>query len=162
MEYEVLTTRFKNDTYEQYISYKEKHNITTSIYNSIVEIRNNIPVDAICFVLEMNNDINKIMGIGIIVPLDVSPETDIIRIFDNRYLNTHTYKGDHHLTIYRDGKSLLDEEKSKYIQDEFEKHLFYGKGNMKRGGGFTAFPKKKLKEEHVDFLIKLFPAMKKS
>ena len=93
MEYEVLTTRFKNDTYEQYISYKEKHNITTSIYNSIVEIRNNIPADAICFVLEMNNDINKIMGIGIIVPLDVSPETDIIRIFDNRYLNTHTYKG---------------------------------------------------------------------
>ena len=44
----------------------------------------------------------------------------------------------------------------KFIETEFERSLFYGKSNMKRGGSFSRFSMKKMKTKHLKFLLSLF------
>ena len=62
----ICCTRFNEDTWSQNERWRRQNNYIGSIYNSPVKIREIIPLLSIIYVIEMNNDINKIMGIGII------------------------------------------------------------------------------------------------
>ena len=62
----LTATRFTNDTWKQNCDYRKKRNIQGCIYG--VPKRNGalIPVNGTMFVYEMNNERNRIMGIGLI------------------------------------------------------------------------------------------------
>ena len=61
----IMTSRFNNSTWGENCKYRNEQSIKGCIYGS-PELNNKlIPVESILFILEMNNDINKIMGIGI-------------------------------------------------------------------------------------------------
>ena len=62
----ICVTRFNNSTYLENINYKKKNNIIGSIYGSPVKIKDYIDPYEIILIIEMNNSINKIEGIGII------------------------------------------------------------------------------------------------
>ena len=57
----------------------------------------------------------------------------------------------------KDGENESDWRK--FIEDEFEAKLFYGKSHSKRGGSFMIFPKKFKQRKHLLFLISLFIVM---
>ena len=133
----VLLSRFTNETYEENKRWKENNNIKC-IYGSSLPISPNLPMIEY-FVIEMNNDTNKIIGIGLIEKL-TSPK---VKIYSNPYFNRYIYKGKYHIPI-----EMIE---NKDIIDELEKLLFYGKTHLKRGGT-TLFPKKLLKKVYIDWL----------
>ena len=62
----IATTRFNNATWNENTRWKQTNNWDGCIYNSPTELPINIPYQALVFVLEMNNDTNQIMGVGLI------------------------------------------------------------------------------------------------
>jgi hypothetical protein len=64
--YYLATTRFNKDTLEQNIMWREKNEWKGCIYGIPMKMSETIPYGSTVFILEMNNDINKIVGIGLI------------------------------------------------------------------------------------------------
>ena len=62
-----MVTRFNNNTWKENMLWRERNNQKGCIYNSPVYIKDNIPLKTIIYVIEMNNERNKIMGIGRII-----------------------------------------------------------------------------------------------
>ena len=55
---------------------------------------NQIPIDSAVFVLEMNNDKNKIMGIGMVRN---HPVLNKYRVYKNNNYNRYVYTGKHYI-----------------------------------------------------------------
>ena len=62
----IAITRFDNKTYQENRDWCKRVGFCGTIYGSPVRVRETIDPDTVLFVLEMNNSINKIMGIGMI------------------------------------------------------------------------------------------------
>lgn len=127
----MLTTRFTTETFQENKRYRDTHNIPC-IYSSSLPISDKLPYQDY-YVLEMNNSINRIMGIGKISKT-LQP---IAYIYSYKYYNRYTYKG----TYAKIFDSTLDlPQEYKDIITRVEKKIFYGKGHLKRGSSFTSFP----------------------
>lgn len=144
----MLTTRFTTETYLENLRYRETNNIIC-VYSASLPISDKLPFKDY-YVLEMNNSINKIMGIGIISK-SLQP---VNKIYTNNYYNRYTYKGKQHVKFYDlTSGSLLSQENEKLILT-IEKKIFYGKGHLKRGSSKTSFPL--YPHEYIDDLINIF------
>ena len=62
----VCITRFDNTTFNERELWKQTHNFTGTIYSVPTPIKKQILQNEELIVLEMNNTINKIVGIGLI------------------------------------------------------------------------------------------------
>jgi hypothetical protein len=131
--YGVLISRFTGETFQETSRYRETHHIKC-IYGSTRPISSSLP-DCPYFMIEMNNDVNKIMGIGLIKK-EIAPKA---KVYANPYFNRYLYKGDQYIPI---------ENIKKEIVEELEQVLFYGRNHLKRGG-ITLFPPKKMKLEYI-------------
>ena len=145
MRYVVAVTRFNNNTYKQLTDYKKKKAITGCIYGTPSEIKEEIGENYYILVLEMNNDINKIMGIGKIIN---RKERLREKIYKNHDYNRIIYKGTKWIG-YQSFNQL-----DKQLIERFEECLFKGSCHIKRGSGITLVPKKmyehsKLKDEGI-------------
>ena len=60
----VTTTRFNNETYKQNEEYRIARKIDGCVYGTPQEMPNYIPIGGKVFVFEMNNQTNKVEGIG--------------------------------------------------------------------------------------------------
>ena len=152
--FQVYTTRFSSSTYEENKQCKlvKMNGFQGCLYGTSIPLPVVVPKDKYLFVLDMNNTTNKLMGVGFIKNL-LAKDQDV-RIYDNPSFNRYIYKTNFYVSFEGMGSSSSAWEQ--FIKDEFEAHLFYGKGNLKRGGGFTRFPVKKLTYAHVQFLLNLF------
>jgi hypothetical protein len=145
-----LTTRFTSETFNENMRYRENNHVI--IYSSALPISDKLPYQDY-YVIEMNNSINKIMGISKISKTLQPTE----KIYSYRYYNRYTYKGTKYLPIYdlHNNKSFLNEQEEKIIS-EIEKKIFYGKGHIKRGSSYTSFPLFPVKHnEYIKPLIAL-------
>ena len=151
MNYGILTTRFTTETYLENIKWREKNNYKGCIYNLKNRISDQNLYDKPYFVLEMNNEINKVMGIGVIKN-KISKRK--VKIYSNPYFNRYYYEGKKFIKLYdiENNKSLLEKEIYDNFIELFEKIIFYGKGHMKRGQSMTHFPKKKISKLHIELL----------
>lgn len=149
MDHGILTTRFNNVTYLELCRWKINNEYAGCIYNTKSRISNLNDYKIPYFVLEMNNVLNKIVGIGLIY-INISNIKEYI--YSDNYLNRYTYKGEIHISM---DDIELDEEEKNYFIENIENPLFYGKGHMKRGMGITSFPKHKIKKEMIDLLKKI-------
>ena len=173
-KFNVITTRFKTETYIQLYRYKEENNIiNNSLYGVNTHMTNQIDRNNYLFVLEMNNTVNKIMGVGLIKNNLANNQQHIIYNYDN--FNKYIYKSSYHIQLIEPNticnysirsikKNKQNELYCKNIHEEFinffEKYIipkcFFGKGHLKRGGGFTSFPMKYLQPEIMKMFVKLF------
>ena len=60
------TTRFTTKTWRENIEWRKKHSWKGCIYGLNKKIPQCVPHLALVYVIEMNNDENKIMGIGVV------------------------------------------------------------------------------------------------
>jgi hypothetical protein len=145
--YTLATTRFTNNTWNENKKWREKNNWKGCIYGSPLKIGEKISSESIIFVLEMNNDENKIKGIGLIKKTLFADK--YYKIYSDGNYNRYVYK-----SLYRiDVDELDDYEKS--IIDIFNILLFKGLRNVKRYQGITAIPQWIENNKHMDF-IKFF------
>ena len=120
-------TRFNNLTWNENRRWRENENYKGCIYNTPVNIKNDIPLQILIYVIEMNNEENKIMGIGRIQNLICTDKR--YKIYSEQNYNRYTYKGNKRI----DREDITNNE----IIEQLEKELFKGKGHFKRGQGIT-------------------------
>ena len=131
--FHIASTRFNNDTLSQNMAYRQKTG-ELAIYGTGFQINVKYSIGSVLFVIEMNNDENRIEGIGII--------TNNI-VFDNKH-KIYT-DSNYNRFIYR-GKYWLSREQilanDPEIVEIFDKMLFKGKSHLKRQTGITVVTEK--------------------
>ena len=148
----ILTSRFSNETLQENRSYCDKHGTIGCIYCCPDPISNQIPLESVGFVLEMNNDENRIMGIGFIKN---KPSMKHYYVYDNDNYNRYSYIG----SLRIDREEMTEEEDR--VMKVFDILCFYGNHHMKRGQGLKAFPmdmlyRMKAKLDLVKFINEMF------
>jgi hypothetical protein len=135
----IATTRFNNQTWKENQEYlKIAHdtgvlsNKIKCIYPSNTVISESIPYQSNVFVLEMNNDMNQILGIGLI--RNNPPEYAKHQVYKKEEYNQFAYKGSYHIK-----RNELSEDE-KHVIDELELLCFKGKRHQKRLNGIKVFP----------------------
>ena len=168
MKNHVLTSRFNNSTWSENTSFRKRNGKHGCVYCAPITVNHQIPYDSVMFVLEMNNDTNKIMGIGIIenrtanevyrstpapnishvAPVLPFPQQPIkYKIFTERNYNRYIYIGNE---FYLSREEI---ERHTHPQDThpqepslletiigLEAKLFKGSRHCKRGSGITKIP----------------------
>ena len=133
----VATTRFNDDTFAENNKYKEEKGITGCIYGIRLRIKEEVPLDTLMFVIEMNNDHNRIEGIGLIRNFILTDK--YYKIHPNSDLNRYVYKGEHR--IIREEMLEFNEE----LVECIEEMCFKGKSHQKRLPGITVASENLLK-----------------
>jgi hypothetical protein len=137
--FSVVTTRFDDYTWSENKNFRDKNKLNGCIYGSPQPMSPKIIQDAYVFVIEMNNSINQIEGIGLIkntIRLD-----KYFRVYETGNFNRYVFRGKHH--ILRDDLLKINDQLV-IILDQI---LFKGKTHLKRGAGFTQIPEKLLNHE---------------
>lgn len=131
--FHLACTRFNNQTYKENTEYRLKSG-EKALYGPAFKIRNTYSAGSILFVVEMNNETNKIEGIGLIKNSLVSDKR--YKIYENSDYNRYIYRGKYWLS--RAELNTLDPE----IVEIFDNILFKGKSNLKRMSGITVLTEK--------------------
>jgi len=126
----ITTTRFNNDTFQQNKNYVKKTNITGCIYGTPIKIKPNVPLETNIYVIEMNNEKNKIEGIGLINNRLVLDKN--YRIYNDMDYNRYIYKG-----RYRLDTSSINDDYYKRVIYVLEQLVFKGERHCKRAQGIT-------------------------
>ena len=127
----LVTSRFNELTWDENCKYREKNEISGCIYGPSRKMSENIQLKSPVFVLEMNNTLNRLEGIGLIrnwVQFDKK-----YRVYESGNYNRYTYKSKYRLDRFEIDSQLLE---------IFDYILFKEKTHLKRGCGFTTVPPK--------------------
>jgi len=126
----LMTTRFNNSTWMENQNYRYRKKIGC-IYCSPEPISKDIPIDSILFILEMNNDTNKIIGLGMVRNHAICGKYNV---YENGNYNRYVYVGKYRIS--REEMTQEEEEIMKF----FDILCFTGNKHMKRGQGMKTFP----------------------
>ena len=129
----LLTSRFNNATSEENRLYRNSHSEIGCIYCSPSKIAREIPLKRIIFMLEMNNEKNKIMGIGMVRNHGY---VNKYVVYSNNNYNRYVYVGK-----YRIDRSEMSQEEET-IMKALDILCFTKNTHMKRGQGLKQFPVK--------------------
>jgi hypothetical protein len=127
----ILTSRFNTHTWNENANFRKNNGKLGCIYCAPIPITTEIPIDSILFILEMNNDTNKIMGVGMIRN---HPICNKYFVYENGNYNRYVYVGKHRI----DRSEMSEEEDT--IMRVFDILCFTGNKHMKRGHGLKTFP----------------------
>ena len=125
----ITTTRFDSETWDENVSFREKYKLKGCIYNKPSLIQPSIKEGVPVFVIEMNNTLNRVEGIGLIInkiKLNVH-----YHIHKYEYYNIYTYKGK-----YRIDRTDIEAHNIEIVK-MLDIILFKGRTNVKRGSGFV-------------------------
>jgi len=143
-----MITRFNNKTWGELVDYKKQHGIGGAIYGVPQRIGPTIPIKAKLLVLEMNNDTNTIMGVGLIRNYIKMDKTHPIYSWGNYH--RFTYEGKRRIS--RD--DFTREEQT--LVEKMEEKVFKGKGHLKRGQGIQKVPYDRYTKEDLEAFKQMF------
>jgi len=125
----IVTTRFDVETWNKNKVYRENNGICGCFYSDQIRMSTSIPSKTNVFVVEMNNSLNRIEGIGLVLNKIVYDEH--MKVYDISNYNRYAYTGK-----YRISRETLELYNAELIRI-LDVILFKGKSHMKRGAGFT-------------------------
>jgi hypothetical protein len=143
----LLTSRFNTKTREQNEIYRNEKWQNGCLYCSTEQVSQNIPIDAKLIVLEMDNDMNKIFGLGL---LTNKPFFNKHVVYEDRKCHRYSYIGKYR--IKREDLNSMEEAVFKAL----DILCFTGNEHMKRGDGLKSFPIKLLMNCNNTFEITPF------
>jgi hypothetical protein len=126
-------TRFNNATYNENIKYR-KESDEPVIYGAALKIRKTYSPDSLMFIAEMNNDKNRVEGIGLIRNKLVHDKRH--KIYENSEYNRYIYRGNYWLSR----EQLLDLDPE--ILEILDTVLFKGKSHLKCRTGISILSEK--------------------
>jgi hypothetical protein len=140
----LLTSRFNNHTWSENAHFRQTHSQYGCVYCA--------PDPVSASILEMNNDTNKIMGIGMVRN---HPLINKWTVYDNQNYNRYMFKGKTRI----DRSEMSTEEER--IFTVFDILCFTGNKHMKRGQGLKAFPADMLyrcmsRLDLLEFIVDMF------
>lgn len=133
LKHTLATTRFNNFTWEENCKVRGMNPVAKCIYATPIQITSRIVLDSNVFVLEMNNEKDQIMGIGLIKNHPVAGKYSVHSVQNyNRFVYI--------------GKWRIDREEMTTDEIEIIRLLeavcFRGINHSKRGQGITSLPMK--------------------
>ena len=154
MKQHIVTTRFNNITWNENEDYIKKNPTFGCIYGTPEQVNSEYKDKSVLFVLEMNNSINKIMGIGMVANVC---HVKKYRIYNDDNYNRYAYVGK-----YRIDRNNVSEEEEIILQ-VFDRLCFQGSGHQKKLPGLKGFPldrlfklRKRKDLDLVDYLKEMF------
>jgi len=139
----IASTRFNNSTLAENLEYRIKTN-NACIYCSPQRMSPKIKTDSLVFIVEMNNELNQIEGIGLIK--NTIQYDKYFKVYEDCNLNRYVFKGK-----YRINREELIRYNSKIVEI-LDNILFKGKTHLKRGSRITTITDKLLKNERCEGL----------
>lgn len=141
----ICTARFNRITLNENIEWRRKtKKLSHCVYGSPSELKPSIRKNEYVIMLEMHNDINRIIGLGLIrnCPLKYN------NIYSCGNYNRYTYEGCIRIDLYNmnDDSSLASAEAFVLTEEErivirmLELSLFYGQTHSKRAKGICELP----------------------
>lgn len=129
------TVRFNNKTYLENLKWKQRKGHNGCAYGLDKPLSKTIPKGKYIYIIEMNNDINKIMGIGKIKnQVNYSNRS---RMYKEERLNQYIYKSPDFISR----NDIMKRQRIPAIVLRFlENILFYGHKHFKRGQGCVILP----------------------
>ena len=142
MNIHIQTTRFNQDTWNENVAFRTKYNYGGCIYNSPRLMSPKVKPDSIVYMLEMNNTLNRIEGIGSIINCPVLHKH--YKIHGDANYNRFAFQS----RIRLDRQEIQDENSE--LLELLETLCFKGKTHVKRGHGFMSISAKaiQLKDAH--------------
>jgi hypothetical protein len=139
------TTRFTDSTYAENLEWRERFKWKGCVYGCNKKMPMKVPYMAAVYVIEMNNDTNEIMGIG------------LVRNYINPKYKMCIYKSDtnYNRFIYNSAMRKDRSEINKKLLCALELIVFKGSGHFKRGQGVTVIPWKRF-GVNGKYIYKLF------
>lgn len=152
LKYTLTTTRFNNSTWSENQRFLDGNPALGCIYPTPEENSSKINVNAPLFVLEMNNEENRIMGVGMVRNRAIVKK---YRVYSNENYNRYAYLGRNRIDR---GEMTAEEER---IMKVFDILCFTGARHMKRLQGIKAFPVDMLYRcskilDLVEFIVQMF------
>ena len=133
----IATTRFNDETFAENNKYKESKGMGEGcLYGQRMRIKEKVLLNTQMFVVEMNNQTNKIEGIGLIRNLIVTDK--YYKVYENSDFNRYIYKGTHRMS--REELCGINEA----LVECIERMCFKGKTHLKRLPGITVVSDKLL------------------
>jgi hypothetical protein len=142
--FQIGCTIFNNFTYDENNRYRHTKNENV-IYGSPLKIRDIYPPGIFIFIAEMNNETNKIEGIGLIKNLLVYDRR--YKIYENDEYNRYIYRGKYWLN--RNQIADIDSN----VLEVFENILFKGKTHLKRKIGIVVITEQLFMHWDYDYFI---------
>ena len=134
MNIHIQTTRFNQDTWNENVAFRTKYNYGGCIYNSPRLMSPKVKPDSIVYMLEMNNTLNRIEGIGSIINCPVLHKH--YKIHGDANYNRFAFQS----RIRLDRQEIQDENSE--LLELLETLCFKGKTHVKRGHGFMSISAK--------------------
>jgi aconitase A len=153
LRHTLATTRFNNYTWEENCKMRRTNPTAKCIYATPIQITSRIVLDSNVFVLEMNNEKDQIMGIGLIKNHAVAGKYAVHSV---QNYNRFVYIGKWRI----DREEMTDNEMEMLLL--LEAVCFRGINHSKRGQGITALPLKLQYKSHLlgldllDFVCNMF------
>ena len=136
--FSLVSTRFNETTWKENIEYRINNNISGCSYGAPYMMSPKIQLDSLVFVIEMNNTLNRIEGIGLVRNKGSLSMDKTCKIHAERNYNRFYFQGN-----YRINRDELEREHNELVKI-FDYILFKEKTHLKRGIGFTTVPEKLL------------------
>ena len=134
-EFLVGTVRFNNKTYIENLKWKQRKGYNGCAYGLNKPLSIKIPTGKFIYIIEMNNEINKIMGIGKIK--NVIIHSNRSRMYNDENLNNFIYKSHDFISRL---KIIETQPKGCKVLKLLENILFRGSKHFKRGQGCVMLP----------------------
>ena len=151
----ICTTRFSSETLQQNCAWRRRHQkMDQCVYGSPIPVKHAVRENAWMIVLEMQNDVNKIAGIGIVKNSPNLPNVPIPHnsksgagsggglkpsVYNCGNYNRFIYQGAYRIDLLSNEIELTREEQ--LVIKMLELALFYGPHHSKRGKGICELPK---------------------
>lgn len=134
-EFLIGTVRFNNKTYIENLKWKQRKGYNGCAYGLDKPLSNKIPSGKYIYIVEMNNEINKIMGIGKIKNIIIHSNRS--RMYNEDRLNNYIYKSKDFIPRL---KIIETQPKGELVLKFLENLLFRGSKHFKRGQGCVILP----------------------
>lgn len=138
----ICTARFNKTTLNENVEWRKKKNkLTHCVYGAPSALKQTVKKDEWLIILEMHNDINRIIGLGLVrnAPLKCN------KIYSCGNYNRYTYEGRVRVDL-SDDKNLASAQAFVLTEEErivirmLELSLFYGQTHSKRAKGICELP----------------------
>jgi len=130
--YALATTRFNSHTWNENVRWRDTNGMNGCIYGTPMPMSPKILLESTVFMLEMNNDENKIKGVGMVT--NILNVKKYHNIYSNKNYNRYTYKSE-----YRIDRNDMSWKELAYITI-LENYIFKTPRHLKRGSGITLVP----------------------
>lgn len=142
--YTLCCTRFNTKTWNENKRWRENKNYIGCLYPCPVKVKSSICLLSSIIVIEMHNDFNKILGIGLIN--NIVHTNCVCNVYEDKRYNRYIYK-----SIYRiDEVDFTDIERISL--KVLELLLFKGSRHCKRGQGITCLPLNIINMHDIDYI----------